>query len=321
MQLENSNEVDTTVINAEQQDDQHDVTDNDDSLAAGFAKVRGGSAPIDANDSDATDTDTELDGGASDDSATDAEPAEEGTQQTAAEEVKHEPEDDIIPGLGMKASEVKQMLARVAEVDQLKASIEQANAKVYGKLGEYQRKINELANKPAGLALTKEKLTRLSAEFPDLAEMLAEDLSALQLASPASDFDPEKVNEIVQQRVGEALQAQQRETEKKLLTMAHRDWRDVIRSDDWKVWRGTLTADAQQILDSSWSAEQLSEQINTFKDWKKSTVEQAEATRQRRSNRLERSATPNGMPASAPTVISEEQALSAGFKKVRRAGY
>lgn len=296
MQLDDSTEV---------QADQNDSLEADSSLAAGFAKVRGEEPPAAA--AAAQDAVTDLDGEASTD-ATDA-PAP-GVTQAAAEEA---PEEMFA---GMKASEVKALLAKAAQFDELKSQVEANNQKMYGKLGEYQRKINELSSKPAGqqIAFSKDALKKLGGEFPELAELLAEDLSALSLNSAASSADPEQVEKIVAERV-EQIRV---ENEKKLLTLAHRDWRDAIKSDEWKIWRATLPAEAQQVLDTSQDAMQIADAITDFKGWKQTNVAQAEAASRRRANRLEKSVMPAGVPASGPARLPDSAGLNAGFSRVRR---
>jgi hypothetical protein len=276
--------------------DSLDSVQDDSGLSAGFAKVRGGEPHTDVNDAEIT-------------------PAEAvGPEVTAAPEVEAtpdpEPPEEMIAG--MKASELKALLAKSAEVDQLKALIEQNNQKMYGKLGEYQKKINEL-KQVSTAKIGKDSLKRLSAEFPDLAELLADDLAEAIQASP-SGLDQDHVDNLVNQRMVTA----QQEMEKKLIAIAHRDWKQVLTSDDWKAWVSTQAAERKAEIETTWDSAILADAISDYKNAKNASAEKAAQTQQRRANKLERNVMPNGVPASGPMRLPDERGLSAGFNKVRR---
>jgi hypothetical protein len=211
---------------------------------------------------------------------------------------------------GYTESELKELLSKASEVDKLK----EREAKVFGALGSLKQSIDQIRNQPRPsatvLQVTKEKLAKLSAAFPEMAEMLADDLSGV--LTGGSSVDPNQVSEMVEtklsQRLQQSEQVMQQTFEAKVLSVMHPDWRQVAASEDFVKWRKALPREADEALDRSWDAEFIGSAIKEFKDWKSKAVQGQQAKR----SRLEAAITPKGGPA-AP-VKTVEDAFYEGFK-------
>lgn len=208
---------------------------------------------------------------------------------------------------GFTEDQVKDLLAKAAEVDKLK----EREAKVFGTLGSLKQSIDAIRSQPQapqGKQVVKLNgtLKRLSAEFPEMAAMLSEDLNeALQGSGGASGgLDKQAMNERFE-HAGKTM-------ELKMLSMAHRNWQRDVMTPEFEQWKGTLPPDELQIVKDSWDAVAVSAALDKFKEWK-STATQA---KQNRQSRLEAAITPRGNKQPTP-VMSENDAFLAGFKSVR----
>lgn len=231
----------------------------------------------------------------------------------AAQGIEPEPETEPEPPAkeliaGMTEDEVKALLQKAAEVDKLR----EAQSKVFGTLGALRQTIDALRNQPAptaaALQLTKDKLKRLGESFPELAEMLAEDLSG---ALTVQSIDPSAFERVVESKLHERLNAQQQVFETKLLSAMHPDWRHVASSPEFAQWKSGLDPETTAQLDSSWDAVFIGSKLTEFKNWK---AQQAKSQLSK-TKRLEAAVAPKG--AAKPPVLTDEDAFIAGFKSAR----
>lgn len=242
-------------------------------------------------------------------------PAPEVTPEAPAEPTESEAVDTQELIAGLTPGELKAALAKAAEVDRIRAEMESHNRKVFGRFGELQGEMKKLMDSPKGqpVKITRDTFKRLQAEFPDLAELLAEDLSDV-LTSPAqSNFDPAQLEEQFKAKTEEfntRIEEVTRKQETKLLTMKHPGWRQTVQSDDFTLWKGTLPEDVRTQLDNSWDAAFISDALTAFDTWKGRGAQQA-------NKRLESAITPQGVPAPSPPQPSEEDAFVSGFKTAR----
>lgn len=210
---------------------------------------------------------------------------------------------------GYTEDELRVLLSKVEEVDKLK----ERESKVFGALGGLKRSIEEIRNQPkqaqpaAALDL-KGKLNRLSAEFPEMAALLTDDLAeALQQPSGVG-VDPEAFGRAVDAKFDNVSKGY----ELKLLTVMHRDWKQVVQEPAFEQWKATLPPDQLQVVNDSWDAISVGETLTAFKEWKNKTTQ----TKQNRQSRLESAIAPKGNPQMAPS-LSDEDAFVKGFKSVR----
>jgi hypothetical protein len=189
-------------------------------------------------------------------------------------------------------------------------ALKQRESKVFGTVGALKQQLDELKNRstPTAPTITRDMLKKLGAEFPELADMLAEDLGSLQSA-PAS-VDPSAINEIVSTAMADTAKTY----EKKLLTVMHPDWTKVVASDEFKVFRDTLPEAEREQLGSSWDALFIGEKLTAFKTWKA----ESESAKKQNTKRLAGSIPLQGTPGAA--VTSDTDAFLAGFKSARNGG-
>lgn len=170
---------------------------------------------------------------------------------------------------GLTAEQLTAMLAKLPKIEEVETMTTQELRKVYGKFGEVNRALQELqasmqnSNKPS-LNLSEAKFKRLSEEYPELAELLSEDLKEIGVASsPQAQIDPN----VIEERVATVKEDLARQMQHNLLLLQHRDYPKVVATDEFKVWAQTLPEEDQQELNNSWDAMYLGEKLSNFKDW------------------------------------------------------
>jgi hypothetical protein len=116
-------------------------------------------------------------------------PKSEATDPPApkTEETPKPPDDPEVPGLGMKASEVRAALKKADDsVASLKTELGTLRDQAMGHVGNLKKAIDSLKTNPVTgkpQTVTAEQLKRVAGEFPEIATLLAEDLSGLVLGS------------------------------------------------------------------------------------------------------------------------------------------
>jgi hypothetical protein len=223
------------------------------------------------------------------------------TGEVSTPEPEPEPEPEPVRIAGYTEDELKELLAKAQEVDRLK----EREAKIWGTLGSMKQAIESRANS-ATPKVTKESFKRLSSEFPEMAEMLADDLS--QISMPSGGFDPSSVEKVIEER----LDRERKVNETKILSVMHPDWQQVVRDESFATWKETLSDEAKQVLNDGWDAILIGEGLSAFKEWKSKTTQTAASKRQR----LESAIAPKTVIRSAP-VQTAEDAFTAGFNSVR----
>jgi hypothetical protein len=267
-------------------------------FAAGFAEARGDEPPAEAP---AAESKTEA----------------EETQTEAAQTEEPAKPQPVLAGL--TEEEIKSLLAKAGEVDGIKAETDQRVRQVFGKLGEINALVQQLQqsrSQSTGVKLAPEGLKRLHAEFPEMAQMLVEDLNeALAGTSQAAaTVDPTAVDTLVTERLTTLEEKLSAEMEKRWLKRQHKDWEQVVASTDFKLWKDNVLpkAEAEQLA-TSWDADYIAEKLTDFKDWKA----KAAAATQNKQKRLEAAITPQGAGSTGQNSLNEDEAFLAGFKAVR----
>jgi hypothetical protein len=213
--------------------------------------------------------------------------------------------------VSLTAEELADLKAKAAEIDKLK----EREQRIYGTLGSLKQSIDQLRNQPrpsaTAVQLTKEKFAKLSTMFPEMAELLAEDLNGVLTGAGSQPVDTAQFEQTFDTKLNEKLQQQQQQFEAKVLSVMHPDWKPVVPSDEFQKWKQSLPQETQAELDTSWDAEFIGSKLSEFKDWKSKAV-QGQA--QKRS-RLEAAITPKG-GAQAP-VKTLDDAFLQGFKEAK----
>lgn len=238
-------------------------------------------------------------------------PEEEEAEETPA---KVEPEAEAPPIVAAGLTD-EQLTAMLAKLPELKDATDHQIRQIYGKFGELQKSINEIKNGGSGgtsVRLAEGALKRMSAEFPEMAKMLTEDLSEAFQVQGGGGFDPASLEPLIEQRLAGVQEASDRKMETKLLTLVHRDWKQAIASDEYKVWLQTLDAETQKTIGETWDGMYLADRITEFKDW----YVKSKSTAEERSQRLESALIPQGTPVPGAQVLSDDDAFLAGYKSV-----
>jgi hypothetical protein len=228
--------------------------------------------------------------------------------------------------------EVLQPQVVALTVEALRDSIEeqtrvaqQAHAKLSGKVGELQQRIDSIRQAGGISPKAREKLTT---EFPELAEMLFGDepIPAQLPAAKAADID---ISSVVNSKLDETT----KNFEKRLLKRDHPDWQDLVKTEAFGHWRANvLSPEDDATLADAWDADFISEKLTEFKSWKQQQAENAgkesaraagkNAEKDAKRDRLEAAilpdGTPRGLQGGAPGVDEEEAAMLAAYGKRHR---
>ena len=255
---------------------QEDATEQDDSAAFedAFAKVRG------------------------DDSLEISEPAEPEPQPPVENKIA-----------GLSEDEVGTLLAKVKSIDDLQNNLNSLRDRAFGKIGELNRNIQNIQQAPQiNGAISADKLTKLRELDPEVAEAFAADLSGY-IGQPAqTSVSNEHIDSIVSQRLNQIS----RGYEEKLLAVAHPDYQQVTKTEEFNQWLGLKDANEQQTIVKSQDAVFVSNKLNEFKNWRDNKKQP------NKQERLKRAVVPDGV-VSDRRELSDEEAFLAGFKKARGA--
>lgn len=215
-----------------------------------------------------------------------------------------QPEPEPVPEpkliAGYTEEQIKELVTTVE-------ALKQRESKIFGSMGSLKQSIESLRSTPQAQALnlSPDKFKRLSADYPELAALLAEDLSGMSVGSSVN-------TEQFDERIKTSLDQTSKAFEQKLLTVQHRDWKTVTQSQDFIGWKETLPPEEKAELDVSWDAEYIGAKLTEFKDWKAKTQQ----SKQTNTKRLEAAITPKS-GSSGKTVPSETDAFLSGWKSVR----
>jgi hypothetical protein len=224
-----------------------------------------------------------------------------------------------------------QITAALARASQQQATID----KLGGRIGHLIQQVEQLKNTPRTVADQRSfdvKLTKLSQAFPELAELLREDLQGLTpgeapVAAPAAPtFTAEDVDRIVTEKLTSFSQQQERGMEVRALGSVHPDWEQVIRTPQFALWRDNVIEDGAALMESE-SAQFISRKLTEFKDWVKATTvaptpAPTPAPRKNPQQRLRDAILPDTPTPPTTGTVSEEDAFAAAFATERkRSGY
>ena len=269
-------------------------------FAASFGEVRGDEPHADQGD------DAEQ-------SAAGAEAAEQegdSQEEQAGEAQQQEPEQIVFAGL--TESQLAEKLAKIDVIEQMSSA---ETAKLHGKIGELNGTLKELqrnGNNRAAMKVAKDQFKRLSEDYPEIAEMLAEDLSGLDFAGGGGGLSEDVVEQRVTERVSEVKEELSREMQMNLLKIQHRDYVDVYASDQFRTWLQSQPKEEQEKIENSWDAVYLSEKLTEFKSWR-NEKQNTSAQRQQRLRNAIPPKTTQGAVKAGPA--SEEDGFNSVFKK------
>lgn len=221
------------------------------------------------------------------------EPAEEPVEEPAKEPEPDEPE----PPKALTVGDLRALIEEQAERSK------QSHAKLAGKVGELQQKIDAARQSTSGISPKARE--RLATDFPELAEMLFD-----KDAPPPEPYVPAPPAEDLEKKF-----------ELRLLKKEHKDWEQVVASTDFLGWKTSiLDKNEAAVLDDSWDADFVSAKITQFKEWKAARETKVQKATQDKQSRLDAAITPHGIPRVGTSSISDDDEESSMVKafKVRR---
>lgn len=291
----------------ETQQSEHTIQDQA-ALDAGFASVFGESPAPQAADTDPVEVDEPVQAAGEEGDPVDDPEAEDELSEDEKDRLHLKDLLDSLPQLNEKTelatSQIRHLQGKLGEVNRLLLEIKSREAK---------------SGQQEPIKLSKDTFKKLSAEYPELAEMLASDLSGLQLPAgnqPLPDLAP-LIEEQVSARLTAALEERDKATEVRLLTREHKNWRDVVVTDGFKGWLSTRPEDAQKFY-QVWDADYLGDVISEYKEFVKSqakTSQKTDTAVSERNERLARAIPPRTTKTVKPVgLLTVEDGFNAVFK-------
>jgi hypothetical protein len=298
-------------------------------------------------DTDANGKPLVNDAGKTDDDDAEEDPAakaaaEEAARLAAEAEARAAAEAEANAPASITKAQAEQLLAAAALVPQLQQELARTRDTTAGKIGTLHQQLADIKAQAAqGKAPTIGQLKRISAEFPELGQLLMEDLAEQfggAAAAPGAAGDPPgdgatsgqpgdaPANQPPADPLSDPRVVQRmRQESQQVVDTLHPDWKDLARTDDFKAWRTTLPPQAQHLLATSWRADVLVPAFNDFKAWKANQAAQAQAAAaaaasasKQRDKRLEHAMTPTSGRPTGTNAVDEDAAFLDGFNGARR---
>lgn len=294
----------------EQEQQRQDAQEADSALEAGFKETRG-ETPVEAPAKTETVAPDSAD--AKDDKA-DAATGDTSAAETPAAK----------PAVKIAGRTEEELTALLDKVPGLDSRVTDEIRKVYGKFGELQGTLQRLQQGQTSRKFEAAALKRLNAEFPEIASMLAEDLSEIYSSAPAAETKPnDKADDKatsaadVEARIAASVDAAvakvREETERKLLTVMHPDWLEVCKTPRFAEFLKTLPeADRTKYLESN-DAIVSAKAFALYKAWNPKPQKPSA----KKQERLEAAITPAGGASIPATTLDDEAAFVSGFKSER----
>lgn len=251
-----------------------------------------------------------------DEAPTDKEDTEQAelTDADNATQEETDPVDDepVEAQVGVTPEQLTAMLAKMPKIEEIEQMTNAEIRKIHGKFGELNRALLDLQKNGQGQQQAKVNFSgasfkRMQEEFPEIAEILAEDFNSFGTSEEGNQSSQDFKSQVAQVR--EELS---KDMQKSLLLIQHKDAPTLLVSDDYKVWKQTLPAEERTKLDDSWDASYISEKLTDYKSWYAAKNSGA----QQRKERLQRAITPQKVQAALkPQAMSEVDGFNSAFKK------
>lgn len=213
--------------------------------------------------------------------------------------------------VGLTPEQLTAMLAKMPKIEEIEQMTSAEIRKIHGKFGELNRALLELqkngqTQQQAKVNFNGASFKRMQAEFPEIAEILAEDFNNFGTA------DNTQSNEVIESRVAQVREELSKDMQKSLLLIQHKDAPQLLVSDDYKVWKQTLPDEERVKLDDSWDAMYIGEKLTEYKNW---NAAKNSGTQERR-DRLQRAITPRSTQVTLkPQAMTELDGFNMAFKK------
>lgn len=231
-----------------------------------------------------------------------------------------EPEAPAIPEtpFSLSKQDWEEVAAKAKSYDDLQERLTKTHDKAFGKIGQLEQELKELkairAQQFEPIQITKDTFKNVTEYFADedFAEKLASDLASIQFGgygTSSADI------EIIRQEMASFKQ----ESEVKLLTVLHPDWKEAINKPEFEIWQQSLSpegkAELAALQSERWDGLQAAKAITGFKNWEKRKAD-AEAKKQ---ERLAQAVPLKSAGTTARTsTLDSEDAFNAGLANVQK---
>ena len=258
---------------------------------------------------------------------------EEPTENPPPVETPVEAAADPVVAPAVSDAQLKDLLAKVGTVDELKLAIDKLRGDAFGKVGGLERTLKQIQDAtPIGqpIEVKAEDLKGIEAEFPglNLAPALAKDLTAVLskmkgTGSTTPGMTPEEVKAQIDASKAETaalLEEARKRSAIERLSDVHEDWQAVIGPPDsqteFRTWLKGQGADTEKTFLESWDPRYIGKTLTTFKEAKKVAPKEKLKAPDARGQRLAEAvpARGGGVPVSKAKVNEEELAFEAGYK-------
>ena len=236
------------------------------------------------------------------------------TQEEVATEAVEETPEPKIETVNLTADQWRSVQDKLAEIETFRGETSKKIDAAHGRYGELNRTLQQMQQRTStGVKFDAAKFKRLGADFPEIAAMLAEDLSESFQGSvqAAPVFNPEEIEQKVSGRVAEEVQKIAVKAEMRELARRHADWKEVINTKEFVEWGKTLPPQELAELGASVDADYISPRLDQFKAYREKVTAVAQK-KQSGAKRLEAAITPQGS-ASSPHALTERDLFKAGF--------
>jgi hypothetical protein len=232
-------------------------------------------------------------------------------------------------------AQIKDLLAKVGAIDELKGGLEKLRGDFFGKAGGLERTLKQLQEStPMGqpIDVKPEDLAELEADFPglnlgpSLAKGLTRVLSKMKGTGPAvtPGLTPEEIDARIaargRQEAAVLIEEERKRNAAERLTDLHEDWQAVVGLPDsqtaFRTWLKGQGTEKEQAFLSSWNPRYIAKQLTAFKESTRVAPKPSPNPNDTRAQRLAEAVPPKGgavpMPKSKRT--EEEEAFEEGYK-------
>jgi len=223
--------------------------------------------------------------------------ADEPVTEEAKTEQAETPAEDVPKVAGFTEDELRNLLSRVAKLDELEAGLRKA----HGKIGELNGSLQELRTKaPAKAPEPTIDVSHVETDYPDIAAWVK---------AQKDQKEPEQQAEQPEQT---AQADKSVELQLALMEHMHEGWQEKVQSRDFNLWLAAQTDDYRTKYQTASTAKELSSVLTQFDSWTAGKTQRNTSGQKR----LEQAMTPQGSAGKPKTAPTAEEEFLAGFKSV-----
>jgi hypothetical protein len=222
------------------------------------------------------------------------------TETPVSTEVEHEANNEAVLSGGPEYVQLTK--AERDELLALRQQQEKSFGTAFGKIGGIERTLQQL-QAGSQIDIDQEDIDAFREDFPQIATAL-EKIKNLR-AIPGS-VDPNKLEELVQQRIAPALSAVEQKFEMRLLAKEHPDYMDIDKDPAFSMWVKSQPEEFQNNLakaSAEFDSVSVGDAISKFKSFRKTKAKE-QAPQQK--NRFSAAVTPRGSGTNNTQTLYDE---------------